>query len=273
VTGDERWLTDTRKILLIQLLTVVLTPISVALTFYLVQHSKAPKPKIQYVTASPGYFVAEPSSSLLNRINDEPGLASDFRKDVREASSTADNSQSCTAWLDGGPWDSDCLAAYKSASNGMRGLLRAVIAEGHGSVQESRAKSGLRIVEDLRKELIAVENAKQSRAGNVTLTVGVLNTGDLNGTIFSDSLLKFDNKTMHVSADRYTEVDGHGFSEVVFTTAREEDGKFWGSFRTGEEPTIKTWSDLVKTGKEISFELTIILNDKRDLIKGTVVKE
>ena len=107
----------------------------------------------------------------------------------------------------------------------------------------------------------------------VTLTVGVLNTGDLGGTVFADALLKFDNRAMHVSADQYKEVTGHSFSEVLFNTAREDNGKYWGTFTVGEEPIIKAWSDLVKGGKEIPFELTITLNGRTDTIKGTVSRE
>jgi len=272
-SATERWLTDTRKILLTQLLTVILTPTCVALTFFLLEHSKAPKPDIQYVRASPRYFATEPVSSLVTRINNDPGLASDFRKDIRDAGSSADNTATCTNWLDEGSWDSDCLAVYKSAAGEMRGMLLAVAAQGNGSIQETRAKSSLKIIEDLRKELIAVENAKELRAGNVTLTVGVLNTGDLGGTVFADALLKFDNRAMHVSADQYKEVTGHSFSEVLFNTAREDNGKYWGTFTVGEEPIIKAWSDLVKGGKEIPFELTITLNGRTDTIKGTVSRE
>ena len=270
--ADKSWFTNIRTVLLTQALTVILTPACIAVTLYLIDSGKAPKPDIRYVNAYPQYIQSEPSFSLVAKINDNPGLASDFRSIVRQASISKDDGETCAAWLDGGSWDSDCLAVYESVTNQMRGVLREAMAQGHGSIQESRARDSLKILEELKKELTSVEATKQPRAGNVALTVGVLNTGGSDGTVFADALLKFNNKLMHVSAGGYTAVGAHGFSEIVFATAREDGGKFLGSFTEGEEPAIKAWSDLVKGGHEIPFELTITLSGKSDVIKGTVPK-
>jgi hypothetical protein len=152
-------------------------------------------------------------------------------------------------------------------------MLQGVIAQGHGSAQESRARNSLRTIEELKKELTKVENTAQPRAGGVAISVGVLNVGNADGTVFDEALIKFGDKVMHVDADRYTPVTAHGFTEVVFTTAREDSGQVVGTFTQGEESTIKAWSDLVKKGNEFPFEIIVTLSDKSGTIKGTVPKE
>jgi len=265
--------TDSRNILLTQVLTVILTPACVALTFFLIERSKAPKPDIRYVASSPEYLVAAPSVNFVSKINDNPALAAEFRDALRQATSGTDNAGLCTAWLDGGDWDSSCLPLYKGVIFQVRGMLQGLISQGHGSTQESMAKSSVRILEDFRKELAEVESADQPRSGSVRFTVGVLNTGDSNGTVYSEAVLVFNNKVLHVNADSYTSVNAHGFSEISFRTAGEDAGKYLGTVTSGEEQVVKASSDLVKKGIEIPFELTITMNDKTDSIKGTVPKE
>ena len=272
-TLGQGWFTDVRKIFLTQALTVILTPTCVALTLYMIERSKAPKPDLQYVSATPEYFVIEPSASLVASINNDPGLSSELRSELLQANPTKDSSSSCSSWLDGGSWDANCLGVYKSVSNQIRGNLLGIVSQGHGSIQEARAKSSLVIIEGLRKELTRVENANQPRAGNVSMTVGVLNVGDADGTIFSTASLTFNGKTMDVSAERYTPISAHGFSEIEFTTPREDAGTFFGTFTDGQQPVIKAWSDLVKSGAEIPFQLTLTLSEKKAEIKGTVPKQ
>lgn len=266
-------MTDTGKFLVIQVLAVLLTPASIALTLFLIERDKAPRPDIQYVSALPLYTVIEPSSGFVTKINDDPGLSSDFRNEIRQASLSKDNPEMCTSWLDGGSWDNDCLAIYKSVINQMDGMLKGIVVQGHGSVQEARARNSVRNLQEFKRELTKVENTALPRAGGVTLNVGVLNAGDSAGTIFAEGLLKFNNQVMHVSTENYTAIGAHGFSEVPFTTAREDGGKLLGTYKNGEEPIVKAWSDLVKSGNEIPFELTITLSGKKEAIKGSVPKE
>lgn len=266
-------MTDATKILWTQILAVILTPVSVALTLYLVQRSRAPRPDIQYVKALPGYIVIEPLSSFATQIDDDPGLYSAFTNQIGQYRASNDNSPTCIGWLNGDTWDNDCMAVYKGVVNLVTGDVKGVAEQGLGTIQEARAKNSLKILDAFRKELARAANAKQPRAGSVTLNVGVLNAGDSDGTIFQDGLLKFKNLVLHVSADHYTPIGPLGFSEVSFTTAREDSGQFYGDYKKGEESTIKVWSDLVKTGNEIPFELTITLSGKKEAIKSTVPKE
>jgi hypothetical protein len=266
-------MTDIRAILLTQVLTVVLAPISVGLTVYLLEHSRAAQPDVQYVSATPDYIVIEPSASFVSKINNDPGLASEFRNELRQIAPVNGAQGACAAWLDGDGWDFNCSQVYRSVCNQVRGMLLEAMAPGHESIQESAARQSLKVLEEFRTELAKVATANQPRAGSVALTVGVLNTGDSNGIVFSAALLRFNNRVMQVSADQYTSISAHGFSEVVFTTAREDSGTFVGTFKEGEEATVKSWSDLVKKGNEIGFELTVNLSGKTGVIKGTVPKE
>ena len=157
-------MTDAGKVLLAQVLAVILTPLSIGVTLVMIEHSKAPKPDIQYVSALPLYDVIEPSAGFVARINDDPGLSTDFRNLIRDASLSKDNSETCTTWLDGGSWDYNCSAVYLSAINQVSEMLRGIVAQGHGSVQETRARQSLKTLQEFKKELTKVENTKIGRA-------------------------------------------------------------------------------------------------------------
>jgi len=282
----EPWWTDARKVLVTQILTLLLTPASVAVTYYLTEAYKAPRPNIEYVSASPLYFAAIPSRALADRINSEARLAWGFREELRRISALQEGPKGCVAWLDGEDWDSDCANVYKGLLNQMKGMLQTAIDQlkrgqpanlslplFSETNQLADAERALTIVEDFSKELAELQSKSQSRSGDVKITVGILNRGASDGTILRGASLRFAGQQIKISASDYTAIKAHSFAEVSFTTPREDAGKIYGTWTVGEEAAVKKWSDMVKKGDEVQFELLVSVSDKKASIAGSVPKE
>lgn len=278
----EGWWTDARKTLLTQVLTLLLTPASVAVTLYLTEAYKAPQPHTEYVSATPSYFVAVPSDAVRDQINSEPPLATRLRQEVAQRSP----SRNCAAWLDGDSWESDCQIIYKAvASEAERELLRMIQKLKGGAAAApyspqaliipdiTEAQRALKAAVDLRQDLVRVAATPQTRAGDAVITVGIMNRGASDGTVFKTARLKFQHGDFDVYADSYTAVKAHAFVEVKFTTPYEKEGQFYGTRTDGQEAVVKAWSDLVRGGREIPFTVIVILSDKKASIRGALPKE
>ncbi len=100
-----------------------------------------------------------------------------------------------------------------------------------------------------------------------------MNRGASDGLVFERATVRFNGGEFHAYTEKYVPIGAHSFAEVSFTTAREENGQFYGTVDNGEEPVIKKWSDLIKQGKEVPFELVVTVSDKTVSIKTGAVPE
>src|SRR6266849_1139716 len=96
LADKELWWTDARKMFLGQALTLLLTPASVALTFYLTQHYKAPDPRVEYISATPRVFAYAPPASFAEQIRNESSLAATFRELLPRLSLSLKDPGMCT---------------------------------------------------------------------------------------------------------------------------------------------------------------------------------
>ncbi len=281
---SEPWWTDARKIFVGQILTLMLTPASVAVTFFLTEHYKAPNPKIEYISVGKRVFQYESSGSVAQQIKNEPRLAAAFRELLPRASLSLKDPQMCVAWLDGGDWERDCEDAYRNVTNQLKEMAEAAgqqLASGRKTTNTipflneslSSAKRAYRILEPFAKELNEQRTVVRPRSGSAELTVGIMNNGASDGTINREAVIRFSGQIVKVYTDHYLPIKAHGFEEVTFVTARENEGKYFGEWDPEQEKAIKIWSDLLKRGEEVSLELTVKVGDKTDSIKSTVPKE
>jgi len=284
----EPWWTDARKVLVTQILTLLLTPVSVAVTFFLTEYYKSPKARVEYVTSSIGHVWESPSTNFVTKIAEEPLLALNFREILlRRASAQNQPAPDYARWLDTGEWDTDYNNVYKGALNEMESLLvqqRNQLSFAHGALaaikvpEDTNATASidrsLNVVNEFRAELKRIEDSPHPRSGSVSLTVGILNAGASDGTVFKEAMFGFDGKTITAHASKYTPIPSHGFAEVTFELPYEQDGEVIGTYTVGEEDLIKQWSKLVRSGMERSYELRIVVSDKpAPLTKGTLDAE
>src|SRR4051812_44359796 len=99
----EGWWTDTKKILITQALTVILTPLTLWVTLHYTEKYKAPEPRIEYTSVVPYSFLESPRKELGDRIRAEPRLVFALRGELRNQ----DASPACVSWLDGADWSSE----------------------------------------------------------------------------------------------------------------------------------------------------------------------
>jgi hypothetical protein len=119
IANDHKspWWTDATKVLVTQLVVLVLTPISVAMTVYITEATKAPKPRMEYVASSPLYPAVEPDRSFATQINGNPFLSLRFREELRNASLGTPNPTAAASWLDGRAWDPEYEDTYRAVTN------------------------------------------------------------------------------------------------------------------------------------------------------------
>jgi len=184
--------------------------------------------------------------------------------------------------LDGGDWDSNCGTIYKSAAIETKGMMKSMLDQIKGRssrnilpapAKPEQLSSLIRAMDQLLKELAELDSKPRSRSGEVEITVGVMNVGGSDGLIFDRATVRFDGGEFNTYTEKYTPVGAHSFAPVAFTTAYEKDGSIQGSWDTDQKPAIKKWSDLVKTGKEVPFELVVTMSDKTVSIKSSVPQE
>lgn len=284
--NGEGWWTDARKLLLTQILALLLTPASVVVTLLVTDSYKAPQPSLEYVSAVPYYYNAEPPRSLVDQINRGATLAWQFRQALRGATAASAGPEDCISWLDGGDWDQKCEGIYKSVTSEMKGMASSALEQVKeasslksplpmpGPEQLAETERSINVMDQLAKSLVELDTKDQSRSGEVEISVGVMNRGASDGLVFEGATVKFSGGEFHAYTEKYVPIGAHSFAEVAFNTAREENGKFYGKVDEGEEEVIKVWSDLIKQGKEVPFELVVTVSDKTVSIKtGSVPHE
>lgn len=290
-TEAPSWWTDARKVLVGQILTILLTPASVAATYYLTELYKAPKARLEYVTASPYYLVEAPPPELAKRLSKAWMLATAFRDEFEHGPNP--KGRVCAAWMDGGEWDAECPSLYLSSAQRLQRSLEylvRVVKPGSPSPKQAvstaadrflesmipdhtLATANLQVLQDVITAVDDLSRKKQARSGGVIITVGVLNRGDSDGTVFQNATVHFLNKTLTVSSEDYVSVKAHSFAKVTFEAPSENDGQYFGAWAAGQEPAVKQWSDLAKAGVDVPFELTVSLSDKPASIHGLLPKE
>jgi len=274
---SEGWRADTKKILLAQVLTLILTPATVGVTLYFTEEFKAPKPRVEYTRVEPYVFLEEPSAALRERILAEPRLVESLRVELMKRNAPPE----CVAWLDGEDWQGQCRGLYASSAEQSGAQLADVI----GRLKDSdfrgsplnmmfpSREDGLRagkILTELKNELASLGSREPERSGDVEIRVGLLNAGASDGTVFNSARITFAGGSFSAYAKEYVAIKSHSFSEVSFVTAREYDGEVYGRWSDGDEKAIKAWSDLVKKGEEFPFTVTVTVSDNKATAKSSV---
>jgi hypothetical protein len=283
---ETPWWTESRKVIVGWMFALLLTPVSVWLSTYFTDRYKAPIPSLEEISASPLYFVNEPDREFANQITADPLLGYGFRAELRQASLSPEMADKCIGWLDHRDWQADCAQIYVSVLNSTHSALkrmtfelrrggpraRAVGPNGFETlIQETPEPERLQQAEEadsiatrFSTSLSEVLSRRAERSGGTSFTVGVLNKGDSDGTVFSGATLSFAGHELDVYAGKYTVVKAHSFEEIEFST---------GTNTVGQEKMLQQWEDAVKQGKELKYKLEITLSDRKASIEASVPAE
>jgi hypothetical protein len=287
--ADHR--SDARKLLIAQVITLLATPLSVAITVYMTDKIKEAKPELEYVGTAEYVFSAKPEPTDRELIVTAKRLSPMFREALQQPPPNIEYPIACTKWLDDdSDWDADCLDILRSTALKLKGNVEGAlnnmeVAANTNFPLRPPAKTLENAREDIKRldtivgRLEVVKKIPASRSGTVEIEVGVLNSGSSDGTIPSRAEVKFSGGTFHVYATSskenpagYVVVKAHTFIAAKFKTARESDGDISGTYTVGEEAIIKKWSSLIRSGEEVPFGISIALSKRLASITGSVPK-
>jgi len=131
-----------RKLLLAQVLTLLATPLSVAITVYMTDKMKEAKPEIQYVTSSPYYFSPQPSHAERDLIIEDKRLAAPIRDGLMSPPAGQEYPAVCRVWLDDeSDWDTGCTSVLRSVAIRHKSML-----EGQLENYEAQSTAELKIL-------------------------------------------------------------------------------------------------------------------------------
>jgi len=267
----ESWLTDARKALVTQLLAVIITPATVAITIVLTEKYKSAKPLIEYRWATADAVAAPPPDSVADAINRRPKLATAFRQELLKMPPAAtDSTPQCAAWLDGESWDDACLAPLITVTNSLLAQTTVDLAAmrerkknlptrfAPTKVEIDEAEADIRGLTNIRTTVIAHRNRQRhALSGAVTIMIGVLNAGDSDCTVHEDARLQWKGKEVQVTGV-FEVVEAHHFKEIDFRTSALSDVTIDMPFRPSDEPILRALSEDVQNRRPV--HLTLFLN-------------
>jgi hypothetical protein len=258
MTNETPTESTSRKAFVTTLVSILLSPISVALGFYLNHVLQKPNIRIQDLEQS--YFNESHSlpQPIVAAIKAQPTLAAQIR-DVIVRTELAKGDISCVDWLDDKPWQDRCFETVSTAASGVDSvLLAATVArapKGMESAMPSRAEiqSSRKALADLIAWIATAKSDKsETRTGEHCVSANLINSGDFDGVVLKDATLKFDKGQFEVSAEKYTVVKAHGYEQVEFCTGPVVDA---------ERAALEAWRANVKGRQETSFEILVTTGD------------
>ena len=106
----------------------------------------------------------------------------------------------------------------------------------------------------LLAEFRRIEQQKEQRTGDVTVAVGILNSGDSDGVVFPSATLHFTDSNIALepaeskdTESKYAIVKAHSFREALFSVDKTKS-------TTG---ALEKWTALVKNGNQAKFTINM----------------
>lgn len=247
-----------QKAFITTIVSILLSPLSVALGFYL--NHALQKPQLRVDTLDKTYYTESRTMPefIRNSLQALPLLSAQIR-DVITRTELAKGEISCVDWLDGKPWRDGCFDTVLTAARGMDSAVLAAAA--------SRPPKGLESVVPSPAEVIAARSAIKTlvdwlvaasadthevRSGKMCFQANIINSGDFDGVVLRFASLKFPTGTISIGADKYTVIKAHGYDKVEFCTDIDAEG---------EKASHDAWAELVKTFAKTSFDVEITTGD------------
>ncbi|HET9837496.1 MAG TPA: hypothetical protein VFR84_04615 [Candidatus Angelobacter sp.] len=235
---------------------LVLTPLTVSLTFFFTTALQSPKPSIE--ESSPGILYDQiPMSADLARVfKTNPTTAAHLR-DAIGVTQTTDQDTDCVEWMQTLQWRKDCSQRVHSALAEIRGQAQA--ARDNPFTRSPDITQGitsdLKAIELIEKMINAVdEKPYTSRTGYVQVQVGVYNSGASDGVVKNLSRFEFDGQKVTLGSGSWTPLKSHAFSEVTFST--------WNISVSGEEAAEQELQRRIKNHQEVRGKLEVDVSDK-----------
>ncbi|MGE8063788.1 hypothetical protein [Pseudomonas sp. NPDC089569] len=251
-----------RKAFITTIISIFLSPISVALGFYLNHSLQKPElfiESIEQTYSLQSHIIPE---SVISSLHSLPWLEAKIR-DVITQKELMKGDATCVDWLDGNPWKDSCFETVIAVSRGLQGSLTAVSSSPMprnmadaiptpGQIQEFNAA-----LKNLTTWLsMASADTKEVRTGQMCFSVNILNSGDFDGVVFDYGKLILPKGELSIYAEKFTVIKAHGYKQVDFCFGEPDEST----------KTVQTaWEDSIKAHEETPFEIVLSTGDKTSL--------
>lgn len=274
------WWTETKKLLLSQLVTILITPASIYLAFYLTEHAKVAKAEIHEssIEYNGTVDVNRPNDSVLANIRDCRTLYNDLQLSLK-------NDPEAIDWLvNNGSWTSNCKTVFKNAASYTITSIEASKTM-TSSFNHLPAENRMEIEKALfaAKEFVKTINTLDSidktmpmqLTGQVTLTFDFINPTSFDGVLDKNVVLKYDKTEVPLKLDKgYLQLKQHSFLKVVINTYQLEDDsnlvqhfdgfqKPYSPRNKDEKKRLIAFVNRIKNKQEIKGELIFTLDDRK----------
>jgi hypothetical protein len=277
-----------KKAMVTALVAIIMNPVSLV-TGYLLNHAlQNPRFNIEYVSetffAESGQLQPEVVANVVSNKVINPLLRDHLMRLTAEQADDA--KKRCTDWLSGGALESECYGQVQTTATGLLSVAETERSALKENLRRIDAKSieteGIEPMQMVRPEILALgadrmapalrgqlsqfeavlpklrafvaaltEAQQQSnRTGEMTLTVGVLNSGDSDGVIKSRADLNFGpSKSLWLYTDPngYVVIKAHSFQEITFRIGGSNNG----------DAVLTEWKDAVRKGNQLSYEIAL----------------
>lgn len=231
-------------------ISLALSPASLVVGYWLNHLLAAPKLRPEYVTAVVVVKNAEPDWAGLDKLRKNQAASATVRDLLMRVALTKQRS-SCTAWLDTNKWLDDCSGDVEDVLRWQSAALAAQLRDldagqrsldgnnfvGVGSSElsayistlalkdKSSAKSVIAaktaavhadaiLLDDVLNLVRKADEQPRPRTGDIVLRVGVVNTGDSDGVMTRQAVLKFGDSEVQMRNRKYVVIKAHSLEEL-----------------------------------------------------------
>jgi hypothetical protein len=236
---------------------ILLTPLTVSVTFFLTAALQSPKPSIEETSVAVFYEPIQLGDALRTALTRNPNTAAHLRRAILMR--TGPDDPDCVSWMTDFLWVTACAEKVRGALGEIADEARA--ARQSPVLQQTGASNAIlqdiHAIETLENEIDAAENVNlTNRNGNFEITVGVYNSGSSDGVVKSLATFYFEGKQKKVTlgTKKWVPVKSHSFEEVAFSLADISV--------TGEETVREELERKIKNHEEIRGNFEINMSEK-----------
>ena len=279
---------EIKKVFYGQILSIVLTPLTVFVTLYATEKSKVADAKIDDHSFLTNYQNNSPAHSFYDSLKNDAVLFDLFQRRLDQLNPSP---QSAKHWLTNeSGWDDDCQEIFK-------GICLSTIAE--ITTEEKRSKlinlnndvNSRREMEvsklicnkfiQIIDKLNQTDSDSQTPTGQLVFELYILNKSSYDGLIYKNAKLEFNDNELTIESDTgYVQLKPHSLQKISFPTFydRNKPNKLSQDKDIGNSTTVTTTTTfpqndkeylayknlalLVKERKKVSFKLTVTVDGK-----------
>ncbi len=250
-----------RRAFITTIVSILLSPLSVVLGFYLNHILQKPDLRIDLVDQEiivENHVIPE---KLVSKLAADHILSEQLRESITRLEQTMP--PQFVSWIDGEKWNDDCITVVNTGAQGVLSIISTTdVSRVPGPLvvtvpSKDELKSATVELQELIQWLSSIsKNDETPKTGDMCFTANVINSGDYDGVLLRKGLLKFSSKEMALFADKYVVVKAHGYEQIKYCTATAIDS---------DSKTLGEWRAIVQSGKNSKYKIVVTPSEHKPL--------